>query len=128
MKKYFYLDDIPGQPNVYAIRLNHDEFPFKTPVNGSYNIIMARLCGLDFADFLRMCRDILGANLIGRVGYSYPTFKRTKEVEAFIKFLNARAEYALYCRKHPYDIKKNKSGDYIKDFYDDVNRPHEFRA
>ena len=130
MNKYFYLDEVPTNEGLYAIRLHHEEFPFYTPVEGSYNIIMARLCGLDYAEFLRLCRDVLGATLVGRLResmYPYPLFKRSKELDAFMKFLNARAEYAIYIRKHPYDIRKNKSGDYIKEFYADVNRPAEFR-
>lgn len=128
--KYFYLEEIPTNEGFYAIRLNHENFPFKTPIEGSYNIIMARLCGLSYADFLRMCRDILGATLIGRYGqtiFPYPLFKRSQKLEGFMKFLNARAEYATYCQKHPYDIRKNKSGAYIKEFYEDVNRPREWR-
>ena len=130
MNEYFYLDKIPTNDNLYAIRLHHEKFPFKTPIEGSYNIIMARLCGLSYPDFLRMCRDILDATLIGRLGqtiFPYPLFKRSSKLDAFMKFLNARAEYAIECQKHPYQIRKNKSGDYIKEFYEDTNRPTEFR-
>ena len=126
-EKYFYVDDITSEPGYYTIRLNHDKFPFKTPINGSFNIFIARITGLDFPDYLRFCRDILGATLVGKTGYSYPIFKRTKELDAYVKFLNKQAEYALYCRAHPYDIKQRSNGDYIKEFYNDTIRKQYFR-
>lgn len=58
---------------------------------GSYNVLMARLFGLSYANFLRMCRDMYGADLHGKQGgYITMTFKDTKNCDRLIKELNRR--------------------------------------
>jgi hypothetical protein len=69
---------------------------------GSYNVIGARLMGLTYANYLRMCRDIYGAEIVGKgSAYPYPVFKLSKELDDLIEQLNARANLVLWEREHP---------------------------
>lgn len=91
-KEYFFLDEYPLQNGKYSIRANFENFNLKY-TTGSYNLIVARVMGLHYADYLRMARDELGADIIGK-GHRYPValYPKTKEVDQFLKLLNKRAE------------------------------------
>ena len=99
--KIFSRDESPNYPGKYIIRPSHEDF-FLTYTEGSYNIIGARLMGLTYAQYLRMCRDVYGAEIIGK-GTKYPIayFKRSDKLEALIEQLNARANFVLWEREHP---------------------------
>ena len=57
---------------------------------------------LSYANYLRMCRDCFGAEIIGRNSiYPVAYFKRSKEMDALIELLNARANLVLWEREHP---------------------------
>lgn len=115
MAKYFYLDSSPIYKDKYVIRLNHELFPFLTPIKGSYNIIIARLLNLSYADYLRYSRDRLGADLIGK-GHRYvvPYYDKNNNTEALIKLLNSRAKYVLKQYEDPYEYKEDKEGNVTK--------------
>ena len=99
--KIFYRDESATQPGKYMIRADLDKFYLKS-TNGSFNVIGARLMGLTYANYLRMCRDIYGAEIIGKGSlYPYPVFKFSKELEDLIEQLNARANLVLWEREHP---------------------------
>ena len=70
MEKTFYLDESPHNPGYFLIRTNVGTIPFTTMV-GSLNVLPARLLNLGYADYLRFCRDILGAELKGK-NHLYP--------------------------------------------------------
>lgn len=55
---------------------------------GSYNVMGARVLGLEYPDYLRFCRDEHNAILQGKQGYSYPLFKVEKDAQNLIKVLN----------------------------------------
>ena len=100
-QKIFYRDESATQPGKYMIRADLDKFHLYS-TEGSFNIIGARLMGLTYAQFLRMCRDIYGAELIGKgETYPYPVFKFSKGLEDLIEQLNARANLVLWEREHP---------------------------
>lgn len=88
-------------PGKWLIQMKHDDFClFST--SGNYNIICARLMNLSYANYLRFCRDILGAVVIGKgTKYPIPYFKKDENLFAFLKFLNARANYVLFEKEHP---------------------------
>ena len=49
-----------------------------------------------------MCRDCFGAEIIGKDSmYPVAYFKRSKELDALIDNLNARANMVLWEREHP---------------------------
>ena len=58
--------------------------------------------GLTYPQYLRMCRDCFGAEIIGKDSmYPVAYFKRSKELDALIDNLNARANMVLWEREHP---------------------------
>ena len=99
--KCFMRDESAAHPGKWIIRPIYDNFHL-SETTGSYNLICARLLGLTYAQYLRMCRDCFGAEIIGK-GSAYPVayFKRSKELDALIDFLNAQASMVLWEREHP---------------------------
>lgn len=99
--KVFYRDESASYPGKYMIRADLDKFHLYS-TNGSYNIIGARLMGITYAQYLRMCRDIYGAEIVGKgSSYPYPVFKLSKGLEDLIEQLNSRANLVLWEREHP---------------------------
>ena len=121
--KVFYRDESATHPGKYMIRADLEKFHLNY-TEGSYNIIQARLMGLTYADYLRMCRDIYGAEIIGKGNvYPYPVFKISKELESLIEQLNTRANLVLWEREHP-DFEEH--AEYVKKqnpkFYAEVTK------
>ena len=107
MEKYFYLEESPIYKNKYIIRLNHDKFLFPTGTSGSYNVFIARVLNLSYADYLRYSRDRLGAELIGKQSrYVMAYYDKNQATEAFIKLLNKRMEYIMNEHNFPYEYKE----------------------
>ena len=99
--KVFYRDESASHPGKYMIRADLDKF-YLNYTEGSYNIIGARLMGVTYANYLRMCRDIYGAEIVGKgSNYPYPIFKLSKGLEDLIEQLNTRANLVLWEREHP---------------------------
>lgn len=93
--KIFYHDESVSFPGKYMIRADFEKF-YLDYTGGSYNIIGARLMGLTYANYLRMCRDVYDAEIIGKgSNYPYPVFKKTKKLEDLIEQLNTRANLVL---------------------------------
>ena len=99
--KVFYRDESASYPGKYLIRANLDAFHLDC-TEGSFNVIQARLFNLTYANYLRMCRDCFGAEIIGK-NSKYPVayFKRSKELDALIDNLNVRANLVLWEREYP---------------------------
>ena len=118
MTRYFYLDAVPSG-NDFMLRVDVDSFPFPNGISGSYNVLPARLMGLSWTDYLRFCRDILGAELRGKkTFYVVPYFKHTPEVRQFCKLLNKRMELIMYEREHPYTITITND-DFKKEYFNE---------
>ena len=99
--KVFYKDESASYPGKYMIRADLEAFHLNY-TEGSYNVIQARLMGLTYAQYLRMCRDCFGAEIIGKGSqYPVPYFKLSKELMDLIEQLNARANLVLWEREHP---------------------------
>ena len=107
--KVFYRDESASYPGKYLIKVDLDAF-YLGCTEGSCNVIQARLFNLTYANYLRMCRDCFGAEIIGKNSlYPVAYFKRSKELDALIDLLNARATFVLWEREHPdYDIHAEK--------------------
>ena len=99
--KIFSREESASYPGKYIIRADFDKF-YLNYTEGSYNIICARLMGLTYGQYLRMCRDCFGAEVIGKNSY-YPVayFKRGEQLEMLIEQLNTRANLVLWERNHP---------------------------
>lgn len=115
MKKYFYLDDTPICKGKYTIRMNHEFFPFHRGIVGSYNVLIARLLNLSYADYLRYARDRLGADLIGKgEKYVMAYFDNTETVKQFVKLLNQRMEYIMSERNDPFEYWEEEDGTVVR--------------
>jgi len=99
--KVFFREESVSYPGKYIIRVDLDKFHLDY-TEGSYNVICARLMGLTYAQYLRMCRDCFGAEIIGK-GSMYPVayFKLSEKLKDLIDGLNARANLVLWEREHP---------------------------
>ena len=100
-KTCFTIEESPYNPGKHCIVPVHANF-FLQYTNGSYNIICARLMNLSYAQYLRFCRDLCGATIIGK-GHKYPVayFPEGERVQALCRLLNSRANLVLWCREHP---------------------------
>lgn len=101
IKKYFVLDETPCHPGKYMIRLNYSAFPNNINTSGSFNILPARLLRLHYAEYLRYCRDVCDAEIIGKnCYYPIPFFKNNQSAKELVALLNARmALVATHWRK-----------------------------
>ena len=99
--KCFEREESASYPGKYLIKPIYDNFHL-TGTEGSYNVICARVMGLTYAQYLRMCRDRFGAEIIGK-GHLYPIayFKLSQELLNLVEELNARANFILWEREHP---------------------------
>lgn len=119
--KCFEYVESASYPGKYLISPVHDNFYLKT-TEGSFNVICARLFNLSYAQYLRMCRDCFGAEIVGK-GNKYPVayFKRNEGLKALIDLLNARANFVLWEREHP-DYEEHE--EYVKEknpkYYEDL--------
>ena len=119
--KVFSREESVSYPGKYIIRVDLDKFHLDY-TEGSYNVICARLMGVTYAQYLRMCRDCFGAEIIGK-GSMYPVayFKFSEKLTDLIENLNARANLVLWEREHP-DFEEHAA--YVKEhsprFYAEV--------
>lgn len=119
--KCFERSESVNYPGKYIIRPIHENFHLDS-TEGSFNVICARLMGLTYANYLRMCRDCFDAEIIGK-GSMYPVayFKLSKKFQDLIEQLNTRANLVLWEREHP-DFEKH--AEYVKEknprFYEEV--------
>ena len=109
--KCFEIEESASHPGKFLIKPIHNNFHLGY-TTGSYNIICARLVSLSYADYLRMCRDCFGAEIMG-INSIYPVayFQRSKELSTLVDLLNARANMVLWEREHP-DFEKHE--EYVK--------------
>ena len=109
MGKYVYYEETPYNKGKYILALHHKEFPFQNGTSGSYNVFLARIAGLSYADFLRMCRDDFGAEIIGKDKlYPVAYFNFGEGLLAITKWLDTRAKFLVYRYNHPYEIEKTE--------------------
>lgn len=112
-KKIFYYEESPYHPGYYLIRAKHEENHINY-TEGSFNILPARLLGLTYANYLRMCRDIFGATLIGK-NEKYPVayFKLSEQLFTLVKVLNTAATAAIFELENPeYEMHKKEIDEY----------------
>jgi len=113
MIKCFYLEESPYHPNKYVIKYDFEKLPLKS-TEGSYNVLCARLMGLTYSSFLRMCRDIFNAEIIGKNSkYPIAFFEKTGEEKVLLDILNKRVEVIMKYKKGVPDIYKE---EYVKEY------------
>lgn len=74
---YFIVEESPIYKK-FMIYPNHTSLKIGA-TSGSYSVLGARLFGLHYHDYLRMCRDVYGAVLIGKNCYYPNVLFDTKE-------------------------------------------------
>lgn len=91
----FSLEESPLRLGKYILSPNLEALCLER-TNGSFAVISARLMGLSFAQYLRFCRDICHAEIVGK-GRMYPAvyFDKNEETISFVKLLNGRATVVL---------------------------------
>ena len=93
--KYFRCEESLANLGKYIIRPNFDKLPLKCTI-GSYNILPARLMNLSYAQYLRMCRDIHGAEITGKkTMYPIAYFSTEEQATDLLKELDKRVEKLL---------------------------------
>lgn len=111
---YFILETSPWSEK-YLLRPLIEVMPFPRGTTGSYMVLAARVMNLSYVDYLRFCRDQLGAELMGK-NKKYVTvyFDKTPEVEAFVKLLNSRMDLIMKEQRDPY-IYKEVDGKVVRE-------------
>ena len=117
MVNVFTLDMMPEE-QAYVIKMDLTKFHCTSTV-GSFNIMPARLLGLDYADYLRLCRDEFGATLYGRGSlYPFPVFSYTEQSKGLVMLLNKLANQVLFFRANPeYNEHKAAVDQWYKEHY-----------
>ena len=65
-KEFFGIEESMMYPGKYVLSINdYEGFMLKGTV-GSYNVIFSRILNMSYPTFLRFCRDMCGAELIGK--------------------------------------------------------------
>ena len=89
----FYVDESAIQEGHYLVRLDFSTVPSNVYTKGSFAVLGARVLGISWPNYLRLCRDEFSAEIIGK-GSSYPVAYFTKEgAIKLVALLNER------CRK-----------------------------
>lgn len=102
MTVFFVMDETlsPQLKNRIIIRGTDLFYDYIKYTPSSYRVYSARLFGLNYADFLRMCRDKYNAVIVGKgVGYPYPLFDEWEDAGKLVKELNRRMTYVYNNRK-----------------------------
>lgn len=87
---YFKIEESPYNTGKYLIKPDFEKLPLKR-TEGSYNVLPARVMGITYANYLRLCRDEYGAEIIGK-NSSYPVayFNEISRVKELVKELDKR--------------------------------------
>ena len=120
MSRLIYYEETPHSPGKYLLKVNVEELPFEGGTDGSYNVFLARVAGMSYPNFLRMCRDMCGARLVGKK-QKYPVayFNFGEGLSILTKWLNRRAKMLVYLKEHPYEFELDDNGKPIrKRFFD----------
>lgn len=121
--KCFEFVETPTYQNKFLILPVHDNF-YLASTSGSFHIIGARVMNMSYATYLRFCRDVVGADIIGKnQKYPIPVFTKTKEAYQFLDLLNSRANLILLDRRQggeEFDKKKKEIKEKNPRFYEEV--------
>lgn len=88
MMQYFEVREMIGDNFMVGVCM--ESFP-NIHTAGSYNVLGARVVGVSYAQYLRMCRDLFNAHLMGKGSkYVYPIFETKQDCQKLVDFLNKR--------------------------------------
>ena len=114
MTNYFAFEE--ADANRFLLKCNPELIPmFTSQIYGAPATLASRMAGLSFPQYLRYCRDVLGAEVVGRKKlYPIVYFKKTPAATQFVKLLNSRMELIVSEYEHPYNIIRNEDGSLSK--------------
>ena len=94
---YFVIEESPTNQGKYLVKPNFDNLPLYS-TTGSYAVVMARTFGVSFANYLRLCRDEYGAEIVGK-GSMYPTayFTNRNKAQELVNELEKRVRRIKQC-------------------------------
>ena len=122
IENIFTLDESPIYKEKYLIKIKIDSLPFPRGTTGSYNILPARFLNLSYPDYLRYCRDRLGADLVGKnKKYVVPYFDKTPEVREFVRLLNNRYALVKNEQEYPYEYSIGENGEITRTPFSEIN-------
>lgn len=99
--KVFELEESGYQPNKYILIFHPDRF-YSESTTGSFALMAARIAGLPYGMYCRFCRDVLGAEIVGKNSmYPIVYFQNNAATSAFVRLLNSRANLVIWEREHP---------------------------
>ena len=91
---YFIVDRTMSN-NKYMVRPNLPLLPIES-LKGSFNVLAARVINLSYASYLRMCRDLYGAEIIGKNHkYCIAFFNSPSDAQPLLDELNKRVKIIL---------------------------------
>ena len=92
--KYFYVEPKENQFLVKCDAFALSDYLYK--INGSYNVLAARLFGLTYAQYCRFCRDKSGATIVGKNHkYPIPYFNSEEKAVEIANILNKRFNFIM---------------------------------
>lgn len=114
MTNYFAFEE--ADANRFLLKCNPEIIPmFTAQIHGAPATLASRLLGLSFPQYLRYCRDILEAEVIGRKKlYPVVYFKKTPAATQLVKLLNSRMELLVSEYEKPYTFVRNEDNSISK--------------
>lgn len=96
MKDYFIVEESVYNKGSFLVKIVHENLPLGENIVGSCNVLAARVLSLNWIDYLRMCRDIYGAMIVGK-NEKYPVayFKDKEKANELKVILNKRVSTIL---------------------------------
>ena len=95
----YFIVELSPIHNKYIILPNHTLLKLG-PTSGSYAVLGARLFGLTYANYLRMCRDVYHAVLVGKNHiYISVLFNTEAEAQKLATELNSRVKFLKQAQK-----------------------------
>ena len=86
----FKIEETLFNKGKYIIRPDFNKLPLYN-TDGSYAVIMSRVMGITYANYLRLCRDEYGAEIIGKGSlYPIPYFNEVNRAKELVKELDKR--------------------------------------
>lgn len=123
--RWFKLEESSQFANKFLIKFDYNQDLFPKGITGSYHVLVARVLNLDYVDYLRFARDVMGAELIGKgKKYVVPFYMDTPEVNKLLELLNERMKYILKEREDGFTY--SQEGGVVTrtpiHYYDEPNR------
>lgn len=94
MKKVFFLNKSLYHSGKIIICIHPELLP-KHTMRGSYAVFESRLMMLTYPQYLRLCRDVYGAELYGKNSFPVPYFSDEKKAQLLVDELNKRINELL---------------------------------